>query len=250
MAGIYKITNRVNGKCYIGQSVNIDKRLRDHFRKSNSLNAPLYSAIRKYGKDSFDVCVLQTVEMCDDIKEILDELEKRYISEYESYGKGYNQTIGGDAGILGYKFTEAQRKKVSDNQNKLVTEGRLGTKVYAYNMQTKEITECKTISEAAKISGIHRSVCSRSLNKRKLKNGWMFDTELLDIANLTPTENKNNGRFEICITCKFIYKQQTFIGTVKEAASYFHISPSYIYGVIDGSRKSNCLSFVQTTKTK
>lgn len=45
--GIYKITNNINNKCYIGQSRNIEKRWRDH--KYSNLDYPLYRAFRKYG---------------------------------------------------------------------------------------------------------------------------------------------------------------------------------------------------------
>ena len=63
MIGIYKIENLLNGKVYIGQSINIEHRIYRH--KKNYLNQnrveftkPLYRAFRKYGIDnfSFEVC--------------------------------------------------------------------------------------------------------------------------------------------------------------------------------------------------
>ena len=114
--GIYKITNIINGKCYIGQSIYLKKRLKRHLSyKSHKDNLALYKAFNKYGVDKFTIEILETIdtEKCDNIKSELDKLEIFYIKKYNSYNSGYNQTFGGDAGIAGYKFTEEQRDKVS-----------------------------------------------------------------------------------------------------------------------------------------
>ena len=55
--GIYIITNKINNKSYIGQSVNIEKRITTHFWAAFKENLPsynfhIYQAIRKYGKNS------------------------------------------------------------------------------------------------------------------------------------------------------------------------------------------------------
>lgn len=95
--GIYKITNLINGKSYIGQSVNIQKRFNAHKsvafnHNDKNYNYPLYKAIRKYGIDNFSFDIL---EECD-ISE-LNNKEIYYISKYKTYGKfGYNQDTGGD----------------------------------------------------------------------------------------------------------------------------------------------------------
>lgn len=97
MIGIYKITNQVNGKVYIGQSRNIEKRWNQHrttaFNSNNhNYNLPLYRAIRKYGIENF---IFEVLEECK-IEE-LNEKEKYYIKLYNSYFEGYNLTLGGDA---------------------------------------------------------------------------------------------------------------------------------------------------------
>lgn len=51
MIGIYKITNKINGKCYIGQSKNIEERWRHH--RTSKLKYPLYLAFQKYGLENF-----------------------------------------------------------------------------------------------------------------------------------------------------------------------------------------------------
>ena len=95
MVGIYKITNKINGKCYIGQSDNINARWQKHRKTSFNVNSrcynyPPYKAIRKYGLDKFQ---FEVIEECS-IEE-LDEKEQFYIHKYRAYEKGYNQTKGG-----------------------------------------------------------------------------------------------------------------------------------------------------------
>ena len=90
IVGIYKITNKINNHCYIGQSRNIKKRWQDHKIASNnqndkSYNYPLYRAFRKYGIKNFD---FEIIEQCN-LNE-LNEKEKKWINFYKAQ---YNQTI-------------------------------------------------------------------------------------------------------------------------------------------------------------
>ena len=98
MIGIYKITNKINGKIYIGQSVDIAKRWDEHRRaihyvNEHTYNYPLYRAIRKYGLDNFDFCV---IEICSSEK--LTDREQYWIDYYQSkVPHGYNQEDAKDA---------------------------------------------------------------------------------------------------------------------------------------------------------
>ena len=96
MVGIYKITNLINQKSYIGQSINISRRIKDHFQKAEcpsdvSYNGALHSAIRKYGKNNF---VWEVLEECS--PEELDSKEQYYIQKFNTYSpNGYNILEGG-----------------------------------------------------------------------------------------------------------------------------------------------------------
>ena len=96
---IYKITNLVNGKIYVGQTT---KSLKERFQKhcwgttekdSYHLNMAIKNAIKKYGKNNFTIELIEEVET-----DKLDEREVYWISYYDSYNKGYNCTIGGQNG--------------------------------------------------------------------------------------------------------------------------------------------------------
>lgn len=109
MVGIYKITNIVNNKCYIGQSVHIERRFREHKNRSyfTEYETPLYKAIKKYGIENF---TFEIIEECE--KSELSDREIFYINKYNSYSKmGYNLTNGGK----GYSGTHTieHNKKIS-----------------------------------------------------------------------------------------------------------------------------------------
>ena len=95
---IYKITNTINNKCYIGQTIKYaEERWKEHKRSininhPNCINKTLYKAMRKYGIENFTFEVLQ-----DNIEtyEQLDKAEIYWINYYNSFVKGYNETFGG-----------------------------------------------------------------------------------------------------------------------------------------------------------
>ena len=138
--GVYLITNTVNNKCYIGQAIKLRNRLKSHI--SNYTNKrydnPLYRAFNKYGLDKFTYQLLDVLEENDykEARKQLDILEIKYIETYNSYNKGYNQTKGGDGGILGYKFTEKQIEKQKENTIKRINES-LQYKIYLYDINNK-----------------------------------------------------------------------------------------------------------------
>ena len=87
--GIYKVTNKINGKVYIGQSVDIGKRWRQHMAAKDDIY--FHKAIQKYGVENFE---WEVIERCK--KKDLDEREIYWIEYYDSFNKGYNCTKGGD----------------------------------------------------------------------------------------------------------------------------------------------------------
>lgn len=147
MIGIYKITNLVNQKVYIGQSWNIEERWNKHklnknysYKKGKNTKNHLYSAFQKYGIENFDYSVLVELQECCLTQFLLDYFECKYIKEFDSLNtkKGYNLKEGGSQGRLsaslkatvskslkkyyelnvssnkGKKYTEEERKKMSE----------------------------------------------------------------------------------------------------------------------------------------
>lgn len=98
ICGIYKITNKINGKCYIGKSTNIHHRWIEHKSLSREIKNggdeyAIHCAIRKYSIENFSFEIIEECSL-----EHLNEKEKYWIEYYNSYENGYNETLGGDGG--------------------------------------------------------------------------------------------------------------------------------------------------------
>lgn len=160
---IYKTTNIINGKVYIGQS----KYQNPNYYGSGKI---LLKAIKKHGKQNFKKEIL-----CENITsfELLDELEKHYIQLYASYIKGYNVALGG----RGNK--PEQNKNISlSNQNRL---------------HTKESKVKMSIAHMGKIcTDTHKSNVSKSLigNQRALGLKHSDETKK-KISDTTKRLNEN-----------------------------------------------------------
>lgn len=96
MIGIYKITNKLNGKFYIGQSNNIERRFSEHCQNKLKNRIPLDTAIQKYGKENFKLEVIQECNISD-----LNKWESYWIEQLDAINKGYNCNPGGDNAQLG-----------------------------------------------------------------------------------------------------------------------------------------------------
>ena len=93
MSYIYKITNKINQKLYIGKTeFSIEKRFKEHcsdaFRERNE-KRPLYAAMRKYGIENFEISLVEETDNP-------EEREIYWINYYDTYSNGYNATKGGD----------------------------------------------------------------------------------------------------------------------------------------------------------
>ena len=95
MPYIYKITNQINQKVYVGKTTKtIKKRWNEHIsdsQKENICNRPLYKAFHKYGIENFKIEMLEECSV-----DILSEREVYWIEKLGSFKYGYNATLGGD----------------------------------------------------------------------------------------------------------------------------------------------------------
>jgi group I intron endonuclease len=107
---IYKVTNQINKKEYIGCTITtLKKRFEEHAWRclKTDSNTKFCNSIKKYGIENFEI---ELIEECDII--IIYEREKFFINEFKTYYTGLNSTIGGE-GCLGYKHSKEIREKIS-----------------------------------------------------------------------------------------------------------------------------------------
>ena len=110
---VYKITNTLNGKVYIGQTVDYRKRKVGHFsylRRNAHRNRYLQKSFNKYGESSFKMEIIKECAVDE-----LDKLEIYYMRKYNSIDKtlGYNMVIGGNTNK---SFPDYIRQKMSRSQ--------------------------------------------------------------------------------------------------------------------------------------
>jgi group I intron endonuclease len=112
--GIYSITNKLNGKRYIGQTYNFKYRWmrhRSYLKHNTEHNAHLQNAWNKYGAENFEFEIIERCKF-----EQLDEREIYWINYYDSKNAGYNFADGG-LGCKGYKHTDEEIAKMRMIQN-------------------------------------------------------------------------------------------------------------------------------------
>ena len=116
ISGIYKITNKVNGKYYVGSSNNIHKRFNQHklnLKRNCHKNPHLQSSWNKYTESNFEFVVIEELPT-----EKLIEIEQKYLDVIKfNQDQCYNQ--GFIAGRV--EMTDAIRKKLSDSHMGLLT---------------------------------------------------------------------------------------------------------------------------------
>lgn len=139
MGLIYKITNKLNNKSYIGQThKSLEIRWKRHCWQSEyKKNMPICLAIKKYGKENFSV---EEITQCSSQKE-LDEKEIFYVNIFNTFSPhGYNLKAGQARGICSEetkkKISESNKgKKVTDETKRKLSDSHKGYKV---KQETKE----------------------------------------------------------------------------------------------------------------
>lgn len=194
MIGIYKITNNINGKIYVGQSNNIQRRFLEHKNRGATSKIPVDIAIQKYGKENFS---FEVIEEC--TIEQLNQKEMYWISYFNSVENGYNCSIGGDQQSIG-----------SNNGRAILTEDEIKIIRTAYNNHERrkdvyeQFKDKIAFSSFARIwdgtSWTHimpevltednkRYYSKEATNGEKSFNAKLTDKEVIDIRERYVSEN-------------------------------------------------------------
>lgn len=114
MGCVYRATNEINGKIYIGMTTKtLEYRRKKHIEKNKNNQTHFKRALRKYGNDNFTWQILFSSKKK---KELIDK-EIFYIKKYDTFNNGYNMTLGGE-GLFGFSFNEESKMKMSETHKK------------------------------------------------------------------------------------------------------------------------------------
>lgn len=173
MMVIYKITNKINDKIYIGQTNNFKRRIKQHTKEKFSRISLIKRAVEKYGKENFEVIILFKHEN----KDLINFAEEFFIRYFNSTQRefGYNIKLGGD----NYTQSEETKRKIGEAQK--------GEKNHMYqkrgslNKTSKPVQELKTglIFESAMIAseyfGLNFShICAVCRGERNSTGKYIF----------------------------------------------------------------------------
>jgi len=145
---IYKVTNKINGKIYIGLTIrSLDVRMNQHLYDSKSLTSDnyFYRAIKKYGSDNF---VWETIDKSECIEELSNK-EEYWISYYNSFGDGgYNLTSGGNSGYRVSEESKIKQGKARENwwkENRHTKKQPKGSDIHSATLTEKDVLKIKDL---------------------------------------------------------------------------------------------------------
>lgn len=261
ICGIYKITNLINGKCYIGQSVNIKQRWKDHRTRamskgSEGFESHFYRSIRKYGLENFSFEIL---EECS--KEELNEKEKFYVSKYSSNQEefGYNLTAGGDSvGQKSKKLSDEElRNVISDLKNTTLSQAEIGQKYNIAQTTVSGINRGEFRYQETEIYPLRDSNTIRGWNLIKPKVGKEIQPKAKINVKICPICGKEyEGAAKTCsIECGIARSRKMKVIPKRSALKYLIRNYSFEwigrqFGVTGNAIKKYCDKFkLPRTKT-
>jgi hypothetical protein len=218
MTGIYKITNLVTNKVYIGSAINIDSRIKAHISKLKGnlhINKHLQSSYNKYGENNFKFELIREVS-----NNILRRAEQFYINKYQSINPKY-----------GYNKATVVSNTWDDIEKPII----LKDKIYfgCYNKQGKLVKVFKTIDEVKTFLNVKK--CTRvyeSCNSNLTKTAYNYYWIRLDMAifkfqnklNVFKRKGRHRELLQYDLEGNFIKKWDC----ATDVAVFFNVHPSNI----------------------
>lgn len=183
--GIIYMYESPSGKYYIGQTTRPKSRKNEHASMSyNNSELPFHRAIRKYGFKNLKYSVLCTItcNSLENLKDILNNLEKYYIVQYNcKVPNGYNVSDETRRKMslwqIGKKLSEETKRKISKSCTGKICKGRSCIKLSIDNV---ELAEYSRIIDAAKDNNISQSAISMAISGKKKTAGgykWKYKEE-------------------------------------------------------------------------
>lgn len=239
---IYLITNKITGKCYVGLTVNLLNRRREHFHiAATSKISPLYNSIRKYGKINFKFTILE------------ENLEKENLARHEIYWikklntlypNGYNQVKGGEGGdIFNQLSLEKQEQKRAIHRKITLAniEKRIG--VTALSQKGKHITELLEPSSVLKWKENYSKSMIECSNRRKRKEYTLKEVQ----GNRINSEKKLGGGNPRAVKVRCIETEQEF-DSIQDIVRLYKLSSNQT--IITSINTGNPSSILKLTFSK
>ena len=227
---VYKITNKINNKCYIGSTNNFERRMSEHIHNSTNQNSPLYfyplyCAFRKYGIANFTFEVLEDNIL---LRNIADR-ELYFINKFNSLanaGHGYNQTLYTHCALQDPKITE---KSIDGLKKRCAEIDEFGNIITIY----ESLHDCsrKLFNDSSLIYNISASCRGANFSFRGHIIRFIDDDN-----NIIPT-NAKKSIYKVCKISVFDLKDIVYYNSVSEAARATDIPRRELQLSIKGSKR-------------
>lgn len=195
MIGIYSFKNKINGKRYVGQSIQLEERTQkyhknDPFNINNGCyNTKFYQAIRKYGYNNFEIEILEECSISD-----LDEKEIYWIEFYNTYKEGYNSTMGGQSTNYDILFSkEAKDKRILTLEQSKSLQGENHPRAKLTNEKVVDIRQ--RYKEGETVDQIWQDFKDLYKNKETFKNIVMGVT-YKSVGNIPQIRHNQTGKLK------------------------------------------------------
>jgi len=180
---IYKATNKINGKSYIGKTVRkLEIRINRHYNDSKVYHYKFATALRKYSKNNWKWEILHK----DIPASKLSSLEKIEIKKYDTLYNGYNSTEGGEDNIgksnpfYGHKHSRKTknnwskiRKGVKQSEDTILKRANSNSKIYKIIRPNGEIEIIKNLAKYCRENALdNRNMGNVAKGKRKQYKGY------------------------------------------------------------------------------
>ena len=200
---VYKFTNKITGKIYVGVTTKtLEERLFAHLNKANLEKSAFQLALKKYGKDNFNMEVIDTASS----KEELFGKETKWIQELNCISpNGYNLTVGG-GGIVnmlpeirekisksktGKKVPKLQGQKRSQEKCNAISRGMGGSKILAKHKFSESFYVLETVNDGRNYGFNPSLISAVILGKRNHHKNFIF-TKINDANTEVTSEIKKS----------------------------------------------------------
>ena len=221
MTGVYKITNKINGKFYIGLSNNIKRRWGEHKTPKNiNKTTNIAKAFRKYGIENFE---FEVIEICE-----VDKLAEREMYHIEKLKPEYNMNEGG-VGNIGVELSDELKLHLKNCAKK------------QWELRTKEERE-QIIKNNLKGPRVGHPVSEETREKLRLHNlgkkqSKETSKKISDALKGKPKVNKHLYKRVAMFKPGTLEVVKEF-DSVKSAAEFVGARPEMICVVLKGKRKT------------
>lgn len=228
---IYKITNNINNKRYIGKTKFLKARFTRHC--SGQTKSYISNAIQKYGKDNFILEILDIIQFIEppskeDIIKYVNSREIYFIDKYKSYTEGYNCTIGGDGGTMSSELArKIQLDRVKAGSHPFLDKAKASQRaIKRINEGTHNFSgELSSKTQVARVkAGTHHFTSELSIktNKDKLEKGTHnFSGERGSILQKELNRNRleagthSSQKDHTCNICLKVGKGNSMLGHIR-----------------------------------